>query len=331
MNLREIVGGIRLRVIEENSGSDAALIELRAACDEMQNLAAAVGRMPPGPNTTRAKFGAYLVRIVQRMLFWYTPQIVRFNAAASSFAEQVCLSTEKHVEAIQEISARLKELSGEVHRSDPAQPTASVEPASTTTDFDHFVSDFRNRSRSSDNQIVFRELKQMLDLAGPVAGPWLDVDFGSREWMKPLSGREIAGVDTTALVMEESGPLFAVIFAIRVLERHPLVRSFELLRACARRLAPGGLLMVAGADPASVLAGATEFWEDPRTVRPVPPSIVVAMNEYLGLRVVEMRNLRPWPEEDQLPLAALEPVRELNTRLYAPREYAILARREFSQ
>jgi hypothetical protein len=55
------------------------------------------------------------------------------------------------------------------------------------------------------------------------------------------------------------------------------------------------------------------------------------MLEYLGLRIVEKRNLRAWPDEEQLPLAALDPVRELNARLFAPREYAILARREFPQ
>jgi hypothetical protein len=335
MNLREIVGGIRLRVIEENAGSGTASIELRAACEEMQSLGAAVGRMPPSPNTTRAKLGAYLVRTVQRMLFWYTPQIVRFNAAASLFAEQVCLTTEKHVAAIQEIDAKMTELSGEVHRAGQAHSSAPPEEVSVSTSgFDQFISDFRNRSESSavDRQWVFRELHHMLELARPVAGPWLDVDGGSGEWMNSVavqeSGHEIASVDTSALLSEESGPMPAVITAIRVLERQPMVRSFELMRSCARRLAPGGLLMVTGADPASVLAGATEFWEDPRSVRPVPSSIVAAMIEYLGLRIVETRSLRPWSGEDQLPLATLEPVRELNARLYAPREYAILARRE---
>jgi hypothetical protein len=331
MNLREVVGGIRLRVIEENTGNSTASMELRAACEEMQNLGVAVGRMPPSPNTTRARFGAYLVRIVQRMLFWYTPQIVRFNAAASSFAEQVCLTSAEHLTAIQEMNAKLMDLSGKVNREGPAHPAACIEPDVCTTGFDRFVADLRNRSDSPDRQLVFRELNQMLDLAAPVSGPWLDVDGESGAWTKSASGHKIAGMDANALLSEESGPMFAVITALRVLERHPMVRSFELLRVCASRLAPGGLLIVTGAEPASILAGAKEFWEDPRSVRPVPPSIVVAMLEYLGLRIVEKRHLRAWPDEEQLPLAALDPVRELNARLFAPREYAILARREFPQ
>jgi hypothetical protein len=310
MNLREIVGQIRLRVIQDGKNAspgageskeisacrDAAM-ELRIASEDMQDLGAGVGRMPPSPATTRAKFGAYLVRVVQRALFWYTPQIVRFNMAASGFAEQACNAAEKHVAALQQIDKRLTELSGEVHRGGPADDT----------EFDLFVADYRKRREalSAERQDFFRELRQMVDLACPGDGPWLDVDNGASGWMTSTRGRGIATVDATVLLSEESGPLFAVIAAIGVLERHPVERSFEILRHCTLRLAPGGLLMVTGADPASVTAGGTEFWEDPRRVRPLPASTVIAMVEYLGLSVIETRGLR-----------------EL------PREYAILARRE---
>ncbi len=315
MNLREIVGGIRLRVIEEVTRSRTAAggspeisacrdasVQLRAACEDMQNLGTAVGRMPPGPGTMRARIGAHLVRIVQRMLFWYTPQIVRFNVAATSFADQVCLATEKQLAAIQEMNTRLTEVSGEMHRGGSPHSSVVVESdGNRDAGFDAFVAAFQNRS---DRQSVLRELHQMVDRAGPVEGPWLDVGCGD----------------------EGSPSQYAVITAIRVLERYPMARSFGLLRDCARRLSPGGLLLVTGADPASVLAGASEFWEDPRSLRPVPAATVIAMIEHLGLCLIEKRNLREWPEEEQLPLAALEPVRELNSRLFAPREYAILAR-----
>lgn len=341
MNLREIVGGIRLRVIEEATRSHAsaggspeisacrdASDQLRAACEDMQNLGAAVGRMPPSPSTPRAKVGARLVRVVQRMLFWYTPQIVRFNMAASSFADQVCLATEKHIAAIQEINSKLTDLSGEVHRGGPACVPASEESGIEAEEFrdsgfGSFIASFQNRcAAGSGDPHVFHELRQMLDLATPVAGPWLDVENGPDRLMWPATDREI---DSR---FPGNDKRYAIVTALRVLERQAIQRSFGLLRECVRRLLPGGLLLVTGADPASVLAGASEFWEDPRSLRPMPVATVIAMLEHFGLRVVETRNLRAWPEEEQLPLAGLEPISELNARLYAPREYAILARLE---
>ena len=214
----------------------------------------------------------------------------------------MCLATEKHIAAIQEINAKLTDLTGEVHRTGPVHSNVVAESGGVRdAGFDAFAAAFQHRF---DRQSVLREVQQMVDLAGPVDGPRLDLERGD----------------------EGSASQYAVITAIRVLERYPMAQSFCLLRDCARRLVPGGLLLVTGADPASVLAG--EFWEDPRSLRPVPRATVIAMIEHLGLCVVEKRSLREWPEEEQLPLASLEPIRELNARLYAPREYAILARLE---
>jgi len=45
-----------------------------------------IGEMPPQPPTLRGRLGAVLVRIVQRMLFWYTGQIRAFHKAVSEAA-----------------------------------------------------------------------------------------------------------------------------------------------------------------------------------------------------------------------------------------------------
>lgn len=54
----------------------------------LQQLAGAVGEIPPGPSTLRARVGRVLIRAVQRMLFWYTPQIYAFNNLAVSVLSQ---------------------------------------------------------------------------------------------------------------------------------------------------------------------------------------------------------------------------------------------------
>lgn len=49
----------------------------RAAYARMHRLRETVGQMPPSPATFRGAVGKLIVQLVQRCLFWYTPQIVR--------------------------------------------------------------------------------------------------------------------------------------------------------------------------------------------------------------------------------------------------------------
>ena len=57
-----------------------------------------VGDMPPRPRTLRAYVGAVLVKIVQRMLFWYTEQI-------RTFQREVWDAAGEQVQAFQRVSA----------------------------------------------------------------------------------------------------------------------------------------------------------------------------------------------------------------------------------
>ena len=63
--------------------------------------AGAVGSMPPRSSSLRARVGAVLVRLVQRMLFWYTPQIIGFNTTVlgliheqNKLIERLCAENE---------------------------------------------------------------------------------------------------------------------------------------------------------------------------------------------------------------------------------------------
>ena len=73
-----------------------------------------VGDMPPQPPTLRAQVGAVLVKIVQRMLFWYTEQIRTFQRGVSEAAgEQIRAFQKVNAEqrrqrmAVSEVSERL--------------------------------------------------------------------------------------------------------------------------------------------------------------------------------------------------------------------------------
>jgi len=64
--------------------------ELRSAIAALKASYALVGQTPPEPPTLRGRLGARLVKVVQRLLFWYTPQIVHFQySALKAFEAQV--------------------------------------------------------------------------------------------------------------------------------------------------------------------------------------------------------------------------------------------------
>ncbi len=280
MNLREVVSAFRREAIEESrrGGSNQDLVRLRVAAGDMRSSSAGIGRMPPNPGTPRGKAGAYLVRLVRRMLFWYTPQIVRFNEAATAFAAQTCVTLEK-------LSA-------------PQDDTA----------FDVFVSEYRQNHPLPDRDLVFAELREALMQSGIAPGLWLDIECGSGQWLQFIRTdlcpdiRAVEPNSAEAALCEASGlkpnvmdPLrflsgepagsFAVITALRVAERHPMPWNLDLIRQCARCLAPGGTLLLTGAE------GGSDIPKDPCRVSPAPLPVLRAMLEHAGFRNPDVRYL----------------------------------------
>ncbi len=56
--------------------------------EPLHRAALAVGQMPPELSTLRARIGAILVAVVRRALFWYSPQIIRFQVGAAMEVER---------------------------------------------------------------------------------------------------------------------------------------------------------------------------------------------------------------------------------------------------
>jgi len=61
--------------------SDRTIAQLRQA-------SAAIGAMPPCPRTLRGRFGAILVSLVRRAMFWFLPQLEHMHALLISFCAQ---------------------------------------------------------------------------------------------------------------------------------------------------------------------------------------------------------------------------------------------------
>jgi len=69
-------------LVETGRSFSTELAEVRSAIAALNASYALVGQTPPEPPTFRGRIGARLVKLVQRLLFWYTPQIVHFQYSA---------------------------------------------------------------------------------------------------------------------------------------------------------------------------------------------------------------------------------------------------------
>lgn len=97
LDASERASQVRHRIYSKISQPGADLFEdvaafrlekLKAAVRALQETSTAVGNIPPAPPTFRAKGSALLVQIVRRALFWYTPQIRKFQQIAADLASE---------------------------------------------------------------------------------------------------------------------------------------------------------------------------------------------------------------------------------------------------
>jgi hypothetical protein len=71
-----------------NAPGDLDLSGLDRALRQIYRTRALIGTIPPAPATARGRFGAVLVRLVQRALFWFFPQLDAFHGAVIEFSER---------------------------------------------------------------------------------------------------------------------------------------------------------------------------------------------------------------------------------------------------
>lgn len=116
---REVLETIRRHVGRgasqgERSSEDATvdLSRLRESARRLSATHALVGRMPPQAPTLRGRLGAWLIRKIQRALFWYTPQILEFHRSVDSVVEELLRVIEDLQRERVQASARITEMAG---------------------------------------------------------------------------------------------------------------------------------------------------------------------------------------------------------------------------
>ena len=102
--------------------SSGQLAELRFAIAALTASYALVGQTPPEPPTFRGRMGARLVKLVQRLLFWYTPQIVHFQYSALKAFESALRAFESALQASESAQQKFEEQARSVKRLETELP-----------------------------------------------------------------------------------------------------------------------------------------------------------------------------------------------------------------
>lgn len=377
MDVQRVVREIHERVEREQSAAaapassgDAASFLSAAETNELAELSVAYGRLyeirnlvgqtPPAPNTMRARIGGHLIRLVQRMLFWYTPQIRRFQNEAASVLASVRILIERQSETISELRRdvqaieRKHALAEQWNRGkhEPAGAVGLTEGDPLPPAFEFALQNhFRGlEDNTAEKLAVWLRTVEAMHKADSAPAAWLDIGCGRGEWLTLAArdSRRITGIDASPVSIEycrakglraEAGDAIdylrslpggslAVVTAFHVAEHLPMPVLLRLVTEVSRTLAPGGLFAVETPNPRNILMATHHFWNDPTHQRPIPPALLEFIFEYCGLNVVKRLELNPAPKGEHLPYTEIEVIRRVDEQLYGPRDYGIIGRRE---
>ncbi|MBW3615268.1 MAG: class I SAM-dependent methyltransferase [Actinobacteria bacterium] len=234
-----------------------------------------------------------------------------------------------------------------LHELEQAEARRSFRPWFASQRLAHAVGDAPEH-----RQARHRELAEQFDGFEPV------VDLGCRtgEFVRLLQERgiEAAGVEPDpelaaaaqrlGLAVRQAHPAAGLAAAadaslggaalLQVLEHVGPQEVVELVALAARKVRPGGKVVVETVNPQSLYVFAHGFYLDPTHTAPVHPAYLRFLFEEAGYRSVEIHWRSPVPDGDALvekpegtddAAAWNEQVSRLNRLLFAPQDYALVA------
>jgi SAM-dependent methyltransferase len=296
-------------------------------------------------------------RILRKLMRWYVEPLAAdqrvYNSAVlklvdalSERADAAAASNERARQLLRELEERLTRVERRGGAGVAAAPPATVasQPAAAALP-DYFA--FESRMRGSVEAIRERQRRYVEDFRE--AAPVLDIGCGRGELLQLLreAGVEARGIDADAdmvayargegldveqadlvehLERVDDGSLGGI-FMGQVVEHLPpgvLVRSLEL---AARKLRPGGVLIAETINPLSPLA-LRHYFADLTHAQPLVPETLQLLARQSGFADTEVHYLNEPAErltEPDDPVIAAN-VRRLNELLFAPLDYALVAR-----
>ena len=296
-------------------------------------------------------------RFLRKLMRWYVEplaadqrlynnSVLKLVDALSERADAATASRERAERLLRELEERLTrvERRGGGGAGAPAPVTVAAQPAAASLP-DYFA--FESRMRGSVDAIRERQRRYVDDFRD--AAPVLDIGCGRGELLALLreAGVEARGIDADAdmvafargegLDVEQADLLeylervdagsLGGIFMGQVVEHLPpavLVRALEL---AAQKLRPGGVLVAETINPLSPIA-LRNYYADLTHAQPLVPETLELLARQSGFAETELRFLNEPADrltEPDDPVIAAN-VRRLNELLFAPLDYALVAR-----
>jgi O-antigen chain-terminating methyltransferase len=250
-----------------------------------------------------------------------------------------------HTEIERIIHSELRLLRQRAQISAPAAPApegvpAPASPAPPAFDYSRFAERFRGPEEyvTAGQQVYlpyFEGCKNVLDI-GCGRGEFLKTmrDAGIPAKGIELSVESVAICQSQGLDVEVADvyPYLAAmpessldgIFCSQVVEHLPPGRLPELIRLCARSLAPGGVIAIETPNPECLAIFATYFYLDPTHTRPVPHPLLIFYLEEFGVGNIEVRRLSPaketMPSLNSLP-------EDFRDAFFGALDYAVIGRK----
>jgi SAM-dependent methyltransferase len=298
----------------------------------------------------------FVKRLLRKLMRWYVEpmaadqrvyndSVLKLVDALSERADANAASREQSERLIRELEERLARLERRSPTGGVAAPiTVAAQPAAAAVP-DYFA--FESRMRGSVEAIRERQRRYVDDFRG--AAPVLDIGCGRGELLALLreAGIEARGIDadadmvayargegldvTQADLVEHLGGLadasLGGIFMGQVVEHLPAATLVQALRLAAAKLRPDGLLVAETINPLSPIA-LRNYFADLTHAQPLVPETLELLARQAGFPTTEVRFLNEPADrltEPDDPVIAAN-VRRLNELLFAPLDYALVAR-----
>jgi SAM-dependent methyltransferase len=297
-------------------------------------------------------------RFLRKLMRWYVEplaadqrvfndSVLKLVDALSERADEAAIGREQAERIVRELEERLTRLERRAPAgggAPQAAPTVAAQPAAASVP-DYFA--FESRMRGSVEAIRERQRGYVDDFRDHA--PVLDIGCGRGELLGLLrdAGVEARGIDADADMVAyargegldvEQADLVAYlaklddgslggIFMGQVVEHLPPATLVDALVLAAAKLRPGGLLVAETINPLSPLA-LRSYFADLTHAQPLVPETLELLARQAGFAETDLRFLNEPAErltEPDDPVIAAN-VRRLNELLFAPLDYALLAR-----
>jgi O-antigen chain-terminating methyltransferase len=296
-------------------------------------------------------------RVLRKIMRWYVEplaadqrvfndSVLKLVDALSERADASAAARGQSDRLVREVEERLARLERRGPAADavPAPATVAIQPAASLVP-DYFA--FESRMRGSVESIRERQRRYLEELRQNA--PVLDIGCGRGELLGLLreAGVEARGIDADAdmvayargdgLDVEQADLVtyleaaaddsLGAIFMGQVVEHLPAPTLVQTLRLATAKLRPGGVLIAETINPLSPIA-LRNYFADLTHAQPLVPETLELLARQSGFAETEVRFLNEPAErltEPDDPVIAAN-VRRLNDLLFAPLDYALVAR-----